>query len=64
MLKEGKRKRGRPLTGPARKNQFRIMLTDDEVKALNIASEKHRMSKSDIIRNGMNAQINLLKFKN
>lgn len=62
MSEEIKKKRGRPLNGPARKNQFRIMLTDEEVEALKLASEKYHMSKSDIIRSGMKAKINLLNY--
>lgn len=62
-MEELKRRRGRPLVGPARNNQIRIRLTDEEVNDLRMASEKYGMSISDIVRNGARTQLNLLKYR-
>jgi len=37
-----------------RKNQYRIRLTDEEVKILDECSEKLKMTKASIIRKGIN----------
>lgn len=58
-----KRRRGRPLTGPAKNNQFRIRLTDSEMNDLRIASKKYGITISDIVRTGVKAQLNLLKYR-
>lgn len=62
MSEEVKRKRGRPLNGPARKNQVKILLSDEELDALKLACKEHHKTQSDIIRDGMRARINLLNF--
>ncbi len=45
-------KMGRPTDAPA-KNQFRIRLTDEELKKLNECTEAYGLSKSDVIRKGI-----------
>ena len=45
-------KMGIPTDAPA-KNQFRIRLTDEELKKLNECTEAYGLSKSDVIRKGI-----------
>lgn len=46
------KKIGRPTDSPAT-NQLRIRLTDDELRKLNVCSETLGMSKSDVVRKGI-----------
>ena len=46
-----KKKRGRPKKEGGRKNQVKILLTDDELKRLRLLSGRSGISQSDIIRN-------------
>lgn len=46
------KKIGRPTDSPAT-NQLRIRLTDDELRKLNVCSEVFGMSKSDVVRKGI-----------
>lgn len=62
---ENKRKRGRPVGADGgRYHQFLCLLTEDERDMLREASKRHGKSQSDIIRDGLKAQLNLLKYKN
>lgn len=45
---------GRPKIENPKKNDTRIRMTDDEVKKLNYCCEKTGMTKSDVIRHGIN----------
>ena len=45
-------KMGRPTENPA-KNQFRVRLTDNELKKLNECTEFYKITKSDVIRKGI-----------
>jgi len=44
---------GRPTDNPA-VNQFRVRLTDDDLKKLNEVSKTLKLNKSDVIRKGIN----------
>ena len=44
---------GRPKSNNPKKNDLRIRMTDDEIRILNICSEKTGLNKSDIIRLGI-----------
>ena len=46
-------KLGRPTDNPA-VNQFRIRLTDDDLKKLNEVSKALKLNKSDVVRKGIN----------
>ena len=59
-MEEVKRKRGRPVVGKAKKNQFRIMLTDEELEKLKYCGGKTHRTLSDIVREGMNHNLSLL----
>ncbi len=45
-------KMGRPTENPA-KNQFRVRLTDGELEKLNECTQYYQLSKSDVIRKGI-----------
>lgn len=45
-------KMGRPTEDPAR-NQFRVRLTDSELEKLNECKEYYKLSKSDVLRKGI-----------
>lgn len=53
---------GRPTDNPAT-NQFRVRLTDSELKKLNYCSEKLGMNKSDVVRKGIDLVFNELSNK-
>lgn len=59
-MEENKKKRGRPVVGKAKKNQFRIMLTDEELEKLKYCGEKTNRTLSDIVREGMNNNLDSL----
>lgn len=54
-LKEKKTKIGRPTENP-KDFMFRVRLDDESLKKLNYLSEKQNISKSDVVRNGINIQ--------
>lgn len=64
MLETIKRKRGRPLKGPAKNNKITIRLTELEIEELRNASKKYGISQTDILRKGLMSQLNLLKYQN
>lgn len=47
-----KKKMGRPTTSP-KTNQYRIRLSDDDLKLLEFCSQKTGLSKTDVIRRGI-----------
>lgn len=55
-------KRGRPATGEARKDQYRIRLNEKERKMLEYLAYEKDMSISEIFRKGILMQYNLEKF--
>lgn len=59
-MEEIKKKRGRPVVGKAKKNQFRIMLTDEELEKLKYCGELTHRTLSDIVREGMNNNLDSL----
>ncbi len=61
---EEKRKRGRPVgKDGGRYCQVICLLTEDERDRLREASILHGTSQSDIIREGLKKQINLMKYQ-
>ena len=61
---ESKRKRGRPVgKDGGRYNQVVCLLTDDELMELREACMLHGKSQSEIMRNGMKKEINLMKYQ-
>ena len=55
-------KRGRPAKNEAKKNQYRIRMTDEDASALEYLSEKLGLSKADVIRKGLKILLNLSKY--
>ena len=54
---------GRPKSNNPKRNDLRIRMTDDEIKILNICSEKTGLNKSDVIRLGIQTVYNDVKDK-
>lgn len=48
-------KKGRPPKEDSRDNQYRIRLTDEELRKLDFCCEKTGLSKADVIRRGIEA---------
>ena len=46
-------KKGTKLTDNPAKNQFRVRLTDEELQKLNECTEYYNLSKSDVLRKGI-----------
>lgn len=58
-VEEKKKKMGRPYTAESPKtNNYRIRMTDEELKKLEICCEKTGLSKADVIRKGINLVYN------
>ena len=59
-----KRKRGRPVgSDGGRYNQIICLLNDEERELLREASALHGKSQSDIIRDGLKRELNILKYQ-
>lgn len=59
-----KRRRGRPVGNDGgRYQQILCKLTEEERKALREASVRYGKSQSDIIREGIKTQLNLMKYR-
>ena len=51
-------KSGRPKSANSANNQYRIRLTDEDLKKLNECAKYYNIPKSDIIRNGISILYN------
>lgn len=62
-MKEVKKKRGRPKQEGARRNQYRLMLSDSEAESLKILSERTGETRADILREALRTYTNLKNFQ-
>ena len=59
-----KRKRGRPVgSDGGRYNQIICLLSDDERQMLREASALHGKTQSEILRDGLKRELNILKYQ-
>lgn len=58
-----KRGRGRPKKTDAKRKQYRIRMSDEEMHKLKFISEKTGQSSADVIREGLRMYYNLTKFQ-
>lgn len=56
------RRRGRPVYGKAKDDQFRLRMDSEEREILEYLSEKDMVSKSEIIRKSLRMYYNLKKY--
>lgn len=57
-----KSKRGRPVTGRAKKNQVNVRFDDETICMLNYICEKKGLSKTDSLEEAIRTQYNLARF--
>lgn len=57
-------KRGRPCTDDARKNQYRLRMTDDELDMLDYIVEKTGKTKAEILREALRSSYNFTRYLN
>lgn len=58
-----KRGRGRPKKTDTKRKQYRIRMSDEEMRKLKFVSEKTGQSSADVIREGLRMYYNLTKFQ-
>ena len=62
-MSEDKKKIGRPRSYKPSKNIVTIRLTDEQLADLEFCSSLENSTKSKLIKDGIRAQINLIKFR-
>lgn len=63
-MEEEKRGRGRPKKPDAKRNDFHVRLTDDELNQLKYVCDAEGKTISEVIINGIHSQYNLTKYRN